>query len=45
MVAFDGDDSTLPSAKIYVLHTCDCAGPATLLVSGHDPAWQPVPVA
>ncbi|HEY2802442.1 MAG TPA: hypothetical protein VGJ67_00820 [Actinomycetota bacterium] len=42
MVAFDGYDSTLPSAKIYVLQTCDCAGPATLLVSGHDPAWQPV---
>ncbi|MFL5767526.1 MAG: TolB family protein [Actinomycetota bacterium] len=45
MVAFDGYDANLPSAKIYVLQTCDCAGPATLLVKGHDPAWQPVPSA
>ena len=43
MVAFDNYDSELSSPRIYVVQTCDCAG-ATLLASGHDPAWQPVPV-
>lgn len=41
-VAFDNDDSGLSSPRIYLVQTCDCA-PAALLVSGHDPAWQPVP--